>query len=83
MLSPDANYRIIWLHTPGIHVRFFYAHIIIIFFEAGTSKAQRASPDNKFFYLLRAPNITFFMFIQMGHAISLVPPLPLRASCCF
>ena len=95
MLSPDADCRIIWLHTLGIYVRFFCAHIIVLFFRADTSKVQIASPDDKFFGLLRALDITYSMFIQMEHAIrdvviiihkgglsSLVPPSPLHTSCC-
>ena len=95
MLSPDADCGIIWLHTPGIHVKFFRAHIVVIFLKTDTSKAQRASPGDKFFGSLGALNITYSMFIQMGHAIhdviivtykggllSLVPPSPLCTSCC-
>ena len=95
MLSPDADYGVIWLHTPGIHVRFFHAYIVVIFLGTDTSKAQRASPGDKFFGLLGALNITHSMFIQMGQAIrnvvivtykgglsSLVPPSPLCTSCC-
>ena len=48
MLNPDTGCRIIWLYTPEIHVSFFCAHIIVIFFGADTSKAQRASLDDKF-----------------------------------
>ena len=69
MLSPDADCGVIWLHTPGIHVRFFRAHIVVIFLETDTSKVQRASPGDKFFDLLGALNIIYSMFIQMGHAI--------------
>ena len=95
MLSPDADCGISWLHTPGIHVRFFYAHIVVIFLGADTSKVQRASLGDKFFVLLGALNITYSMLIQMGHAIrdvviviykgglsSLVTPSPLCTSCC-
>ena len=95
VLSPDADYGVIWLHTPGIHIRFFRAHIVVIFLGTDTSNAQRASTGDKFFGLLRALNITYSMFIQMGHAIrdvvivtyegglsSLVPPSPLCTSCC-
>ena len=95
MLSPNADCRIIWLHILGIHVRFLCAHIIVIFFGADTSKAQRAFLDDKFFGSLRPFNITYSMFIQMGHAIrdvviitykgglsSLVPPSPFRTSYC-
>ena len=95
ILSPNADYRVIWFHTLGIHVKFFRAHIIVIFLGIDTSKAQRASPGDKFFGLLGALNITYSMFIQIGHAIhdivivtykgglsSLVPPLPLCTSCC-
>ena len=95
MLSPDANCRVIWLHTSGFHVKFFCTYIIVMFLEADTSKAQRASFGDKFFGLLRALNITYFIFIQMEHAIrnvviitdkggllSLVLPLPVRISCC-
>ena len=96
MLSPDVDCGVIWLHTPGIHIRFFRAHIVDIFLGIDTSKAQRASTGDKFFGLLEALNITYSMFIQMGHAIrdviiitykgglsSLVPPSPLCTSCCF
>ena len=92
MLSPDANSRVIWLHTPGIHIRFFCAYIVVIFLGTDTSKAPT---DDKFFGLLGALNIMYSMFIQMGHAIcdvvvvtykgglsSLVPPSPLCTSCC-
>ena len=92
----DVDCRIIWLHTPGIHVRFFCVHIIVIFFGADTSKAQRASLGDKFDGLLRALNIMYSMFIQIGHDVydvviithkgglsSLVPPSPLCISCCF
>ena len=95
MLSPDADYGVIWLHTPGIHVRFFRAHIVVIFLGTNTLKAQRASPGDKFIGSLGALNITYSIFIQMGHAIrdivivtykgglsSLVPPSPLCTSCC-
>ena len=94
LLSPDADCKVIWLHTPGIHIKFFRVHIVIIFFGTHTSKAQRASTGDKFFGSLGALNITYSMFIQMGHAIrnvvivtykgglsSLVPPLPLCTSC--
>ena len=96
MLSPDADCGVIWVHTPGIHVRFFCAQINIIFLGTDTLKAQRASPGDKFFGSLGALNITYSMFIQIGHAIrdvvivtykgglsSLVPPSPLCTSCCF
>ena len=95
MLSPNANCGVIWLHTPGIHIRFFRAHIVVIFLGTDTSKAQRASTGDKFFGSLRALNITYSMFIQMGHAIrdvvivtykgglsSLVPPSSLCTSYC-
>ena len=95
VLSPDADCGVIWLHTSGIHIRFFGAHVVLIFLGTHTSKAQRASTSDKFFGSLRALNITYSMFIQMGHAIrdvvivtykgglsSLVPPLPLCTSCC-
>ena len=94
VLSPDADCGVIWLHTPGIHIRFFCAHVVVIFFGTDTSKAQRASTGDKFFGSLGALNITYSMFIQMGHAIcnvvivtykgglsSLVPPSPLCTSC--
>ena len=95
VLSPDADCGVIWLHTLWIHIRFFGAHIVVIFLGSHTSKAQRASTSDKFFGLLGALNITYSMFIQMGHAIrnvvivtykgglsSLVPPSPLCTSCC-
>ena len=95
MLSPHADCGVIWLHTPGIHIKLFCAHIVIIFLGTDTSKAQRASTDDKFFGSLGALNIMYSMFIQMGHAIrdvvivtykgglsSLVPPSPLCTSCC-
>ena len=95
MLSPDVDCGVIWLHTLGIHIRFFCAHVVVIFLETHTSKAERASLDDKFFGSLGALNITYSMFIQMGHAIrdviivtykgglsSLVPPSPLCTSCC-
>ena len=95
VLSPDADCGVIWLHTPRIHIRFFGAHIVVIFLETYTSKAQRTSTSDKFFGLLGALNITYSMFIQMGHAIrdvvivtykgglsSLVPPSLLCTSCC-
>ena len=95
MLSPDADCGVIWLHTRGIHIRFFCAHIVIIFLGTDTSKGQRASPNDKFFGLLGVLNITYSMFIEMRHAIrdvlivtykgglsSLVPPSPLCTSCC-
>ena len=95
VLSPDADCGVIWLHTPGIHIRFFDAHVVVIFLGIHTSKVQRASTGDKFFGSLGALNITYSMFIQMGHAIrdvvivtykgglsSLVPPSPLCASCC-
>ena len=66
-----------------------------LFLGTHTSKAQRPSTSDKFFGSLGALNITYSMFIQMGHAIrdvvivsykggssSLVPPLPLCTSCC-
>ena len=69
MLSPNVDCGVIWLHTPGIHVRFFRAHTVIIFLGTDTLKAQKASPGDKFFGSLGALNITYSMFIQMGHAI--------------
>ena len=50
MLSLDVNCGVIWLHRLGIHIRFFRAHIIVIFLETNTSKAQRASPGDKFWF---------------------------------
>ena len=95
VLSPDADCGVIWLHTPEIHIRFFRAHVVVIFLETHTSKAQRASTGDKFFGSLGALNITYSLFIQMGHAIrdvvivtykgglsSLVPPSSLCTSCC-
>ena len=95
MLSPNADCGVIWLHTLGIHIRFFRAHIVVILLGTDTSKAQRASTGDKFFGSLGALNIMYSMFIQMGHAIcdvvivtykgglsSLVPPLLLCTSCC-
>ena len=95
MLSPDADYKVIWLYTPKIYIGFFRAHIVIIFLGTDTSKAQRTSLADKFFGSLGALNITYSMFIQMEHAIrdvvivtykgglsSLVHPLPLCTSCC-
>ena len=95
VLSPDADCGVIWLHTLRIHIRFFGAHIVVIFLGTHTSKAQRASTSDKFFGSLGALNITYSMFIQMGHAIrnvgiitykgglsSLVPPSPLCTSSC-
>ena len=95
VLSPDADCGVIWLHTPRIHIRFFGAHVIVRFLGTHTSKAQRASTSDKFFGSLGALNITYSIFIQMGHAIrdviivtykggllSLVPPSILCTSCC-
>ena len=95
VLSPDVDCRIIWLHTLRIHIRFFGAHIVVLFLGTHTSKAQRASTSDKFFGSLGALNITYSMLIQMEHAIrdivivthkggssSLVPPSPLCTSCC-
>ena len=95
VLSLDADCGVVWLHTPRIHIRFFGAHVVVLFLGTHTSKAQRASTSDKFFGLLGALNITYSMLIQMGHAIrdvvivthkggspSLVPPLPLCTSCC-
>ena len=95
VLSPDADYGVIWLHTPRIHIRFFGAHVVVLFLGTHTSKAQKASTSDKFFGLLGALNITYSMLIQMGHAIrdvvivthkggssSLVPLSPLCTSCC-
>ena len=95
MLNLNVDCGVIWLYTPGIHVRFLSAHIVVIFLGTDTSKAQRASPGDAFFGSLGALNITYSMFIQMGHAIcdvvivtykgdlsSLVPPSPLCTSCC-
>ena len=95
VLSPDADCGVIWLYTPGIHIKFFDAHVVVIFLGTHTSKAQRASTGDKFFGSLGALNIMYSMFIQMGHAIrnvvivtykgglsSLVPPSPLCTSCC-
>ena len=95
VLSLDADCGVIWLHTPWIHMRFFSAHVVVLFLGTHTSKAQRASTSDKFFGSLGALNITYSMFIQMGHAIrnvvivtykgglsSLVPPSPLCTSCC-
>ena len=69
VLSPDADCGVIWLHTPGIHIRFFRAHIVVIFLGTDTSKAQRASTGDKFFGSLGVLNSTYSIFIQMGHAI--------------
>ena len=95
VLSPDADCGVIWLHTPRIYIRFFGAHVIVLFLGTHTSKAQRPSTSDKFFGSLGALNITYSMFIQMGHAIRdvvivtykrdssyLVPPSPLCTSCC-
>ena len=95
MLSPDADCGVIWLHTPRIHIKFFGAHVVVLFLGTHTSKAQRPSTSDKFLGSLGALNITYSMFIQMGHAIcdvvivtykggssSLVPPSPLCISCC-
>ena len=95
VLSPDADCGVIWLHRPRIHIRFFGAHVVVLFLGTHTSKAQSPSTSDKFFGSLRALNITYSMFIQMGHAIrdvvivtykggssSLVPPSPLCTSCC-
>ena len=95
VLSPDADCGVIWLHTPQIHIRFFGAHIVVVFLGTHTSKAQRASTNDKFFGSLGALNIMYSMLIQMRHAIrdivivthkggstSLVPPSPLCTSCC-
>ena len=49
VLSPDADCGVIWLHTPEIHIRFFRAHVVVIFLGTHTSKAQRASTSDKFF----------------------------------
>ena len=59
MLSLNANCGVIWLHTPGIHIRFFGAHVVVIFLGTPTSKAQRASTGDKFFGSLGALNITY------------------------
>ena len=95
VLSPDADCGVIWLHTPRIHIRFFGAHIVVIFLGTHTSKAQRPSTSDKFFGSLGALNITYSMFIQMEYAMcnvvivtykrglsSLVPPSSLCTSCC-
>ena len=95
VLSPDAECGVIWLHTPRIHIRFFGAHVIVLFLGTHTSKGQRASTSDKFLGSLGALNIMYSMFIQMEHAIrdvvivtykggssSLVPPSPLCTSCC-
>ena len=95
VLSPDADCGVIWLHTPRIHIRFFGAHVVILFLGTHTLKAQRASTNDKFFGSLGALNIMYSMLIQMEHAIrdvvivtykggssSLVPPSPLCTSCC-
>ena len=95
VLSPDADCGIIWLHTPWIHIRFFGAHVVVLFLGTHTSKAQSASTSDKLFGSLGALNSTYSMFIQMGHAIcdvvivtykggssSLVPPSPRCTSCC-
>ena len=29
VLSTDADCGVIWLHTPGIHIRFFGAHVVV------------------------------------------------------
>ena len=95
VLSLDADCGVIWLHTPWIHIRFFGAHVVVLFLGTHTSKAQRPSTSDKFLGSLGALNIKYSMLIQMGHAIrdvvivthkggssSLVPPLPLCTSCC-
>ena len=95
VLSPDADCGVIWLHIPRIHIRFFGAHVVVLFLGTHTLKAQRPSTSDKFFGSLRALNITYSIFIQMGHAIrdvviitykggssSLVPLSPLCTSCC-
>ena len=95
VLSPDADCGVIWLHTLRIHIRFFGAHVVVLFLGTHTSKAQRSSASDKFFGSLGALNITYSMFIQMEHAIrdviivtykggssSLVPPSPLCTSYC-
>ena len=95
VLSPDVDCGVIWLHTPRIHIRFFGAHVVVLFLGTHTSKAQRPSTSDKFLGSLGALNITYSMFIQMGHVIrdivivtykggslSLAPPSPLCTSCC-
>ena len=69
MLSSDVDCEVIWLHTLRMHIRFFHAHIVVIFLRTDTLKEQKASPGDKFFGLLGALNITYSIFIQMGHAI--------------
>ena len=66
MLSPDADYGVIWLHTPGIHIKFFRAHIVVIFLGTDTLKAQRTSPGDNLFSSLGALNIMCSMFILNG-----------------
>ena len=95
VLSSDADCGVMWLHTTWIHIRFFGAHVIVLFLGTHISKAQRPSTSDKFLGSLGALNITYSMFIQMGHAIrdvvivtykggssSLVPPSLLCTSCC-
>ena len=67
VLSPDVDCGVIWLHAPGIHIRFFRAHVVVIFLGTNTSKAQRVSTGEKFFGLLGALNITYSMsLLEMG-----------------
>ena len=59
LLSPNADCGVIWLHTLEIHIRFFDAHVVVIFLGTHTSKVQRASTGDKFFGSLGALNITY------------------------
>ena len=87
VLSPDTDCGVIWLHTLQIHIRFFGAHVVVLFLGTHTLKAQRPSTSDKFFGSLGALNITYaihdvVIVTYKGGSSSLVPPSPLCTSCC-
>ena len=48
VLSPDADCGVIWLHTPGIHIRFFRAHIVVIFLGLTLRRRKEPLPVTSF-----------------------------------
>ena len=48
VLSPNADYGVIWLHTPWIHIRFFGAHIVVIFWRLTLRRRKEPLPVTSF-----------------------------------
>ena len=48
VLSPDADCGVTWLHTPWIHIRFFGAHIVVIFLGLTLRRHKEPLPVTSF-----------------------------------